>query len=230
MEKKIYAIGLGPGDHELITLKAKRLLDEANAIFLSGCQAFNGFEGVKAFLEKIGCANKLIFIEMPTNSDNTARNDHITYFVDETIKFFNEGKKVVYVTMGDISIYSSYPDVYIELKKRGIILEGVNGIPSFLTPTALTGLAIAEWQEKAAIMPCPKDYKDIENMLKVCENVLIMKTNDKGEVLREFIKHNKPSKAVSVFYAYNENQTIYDLLKDFPSRDDFYMSVTLIKK
>ena len=42
MERVIYAVGLGPGDYEMITLKAKKVLEESDIIFISGGKVFNG--------------------------------------------------------------------------------------------------------------------------------------------------------------------------------------------
>ena len=44
MERVIYAVGLGPGDYEMITLKAKKVLEESDIIFLSGGKVFNGYD------------------------------------------------------------------------------------------------------------------------------------------------------------------------------------------
>lgn len=230
MDRKIYAVGLGPGDYEMMTLKAKRVLEEADVIFLNGGKVFNGFEEVKKLLDNIGCGDKLTFIEMPEKNYRDNREEHIKYFVGETVKVFETGKKTAYVTMGDLSVYSSFPDIYEELKAYDIELEAVAGIPSFLAPSALSGQAIAEFRERAVIMPSPADFRDMENILKDFRTVLIMKTSDNGKVIKEYLEHNNPSSAVAVFYAYTEKQKIYDLKKEFPPSDiDFYMSVTMIK-
>ena len=61
MERVIYAVGLGPGDYEMITLKAKKVLEESDIIFLSGCKVFNGYDEVKKLLDNINCGSKLKF-------------------------------------------------------------------------------------------------------------------------------------------------------------------------
>lgn len=228
--EKVYAVGLGPGDHEMMTLKAKRILEEADTIFVNGGKVFNGFEGIKNILDKIGCGDKLSFIEMPQTDYKNSRESHIAYFAGEILKHLNKSKKIACVTMGDPSVYSSYPDVYEALKKHGVELKAVSGIPSFLAPSALTGNAIAEFNERAALIPGPENYKDIEKILESFKTVLIMKITDNGKTIKEYIDNNSPSLAVAVFNAYNENQKIYDLKKNFPEGENFYMCVVMIKK
>ncbi len=229
MSKKIYACGLGPGDYEMMSLKAKRVLEESDVIFLSGGKVFNGHEGVKALLDNIGCGDKLKFYEYPDNQ--SMRHKHIEEFVAETIKYYNQGMQVSYVTMGDLTIYSSFPDIYNELKKHNIELEAVTGISSFFAPASKTGQNIVDFQDKAAIIPNPKDYMEIKNLLETFTTIIIMKVGDNGNAIKEFVEKCSPSYAVTVFNAYMENEKIYDLLKEHPyGKEDFYMSVTMIKR
>ena len=209
MERVIYAVGLGPGDYEMITLKAKKVLEESDIIFLSGGKVFNGYDEVKKLLA------------------------HIKHFAVETVKYLEKGMKVSYVTMGDMTIYSSFPDIYKELAKHNVVLKAVTGISSFFAPASLTGNSIVDWKDKAAIIPNPEDYKEIENILESFAAVIIMKISDNGKVLKEYLDKciNKPSTAYAVFNAYTEKQKIYDLMKEFPyNTEEFFMSVVMIKK
>ncbi len=141
--------------------------------------------------------------------------------------------KVSYVTMGDMTIYSSFPDIYKELAKHNVVLKAVTGISSFFAPASLTGNSIVDWKDKAAIIPNPEDYKEIENILESFAAVIIMKISDNGKVLKEYLDKciNKPSTAYAVFNAYTEKQKIYDLMKEFPyNTEEFFMSVVMIKK
>ena len=84
MERVIYAVGLGPGDYEMITLKAKKVLEEIDIIFLSGGKVFNGYDEVKKLLDNINCGSKLKFYEYPENKND--RQAHIKHFAVETVK------------------------------------------------------------------------------------------------------------------------------------------------
>ena len=185
MERVIYAVGLGPGDYEMITLKAKKVLEESDIIFLSGGKVFNGYDEVKKLLDNINCGSKLKFYEYPENKND--RQAHIKHFAVETVKYLEKGMKVSYVTMGDMTIYSSFPDIYKELAKHNVVLKAVTGISSFFAPASLTGNSIVDWKDKAAIIPNPEDYKEIENILESFAAVIIMKISDNGKVLKEYL-------------------------------------------
>ena len=166
-------------------------------------------------------------------SSGGATFDDIKLFAEETVKYLEKGMKVSYVTMGDMTVYSSFPDIYKELAKHNVVLKAVTGISSFFAPASLTGNSIVDWKDKAAIIPCPEDYKEIENLLDTFATVIIMKISDNGKVLKTYLDkcEKKPSTAYAVFYAYTERQKIYDLTKEFPDNsEEFFMSVVMIKK
>lgn len=229
MKREIFAVGLGPGDYEMMTLKAKRILEESDIIFLSGGKVFNGYDEVKKLLDNINCGGKLKYYKYP--DDKNDRHAHIRDFAVETVKYLEKGMKVSYVTMGDMTVYSSYPDIYKELAKHNVTLTAISGISSCFAPASLTGNAIVDWQGMAAIIPSPKDCSKIDELLRSFNTVVIMKITDNGAVLKEYMQNYRPSTAVAVFYAYTEKQKIYDLTKEFPdSSEEFFMSVVMIKK
>lgn len=232
MEKEIFAIGLGPGDYEMVTLKGKRILDESDVIYLSGGASFNGYDEVKELLDKLGCGHKLVFFEYPFNKNAGHRHDHIKTFADSMISELEKGKKVSYVTMGDMTVYSSFPDVYNQLKKSGVTLTAVTGIPSMLAPASLTGQAIVDWKEKAVVMPCPDKFEDINEVFKYADTAIIMKINDNGKVIKEYMDNNNPKSAYAVFNAYTDKQAVFNLKENFPDSNtyEFFMSVVMIKK
>lgn len=228
MERKVYAVGLGPGDYEMMTLKAKRVLEESDVILLSGSKYFNSYDEVKKLLDNINCGNKIKYFEYPMQDDE--RQKHLNNVINELIDNVNNNKKISYVTMGDVTIFTSFPDIYGELSKQNIILEAVTGISSFFAPASLTGNSIIDWKDRAAIIPSPDDYNEIATLLETFQTVIIMKITDNGKVLREYLAHYKPTSAYTVFNAYTEKQAVYDLTKEFPNHLDFYMSVVMIKK
>lgn len=122
--EKIYFVGAGPGDKELITLKAYKLLSKADIVIYAGSLVNPElleyckddciiYDSAKMNLEEI--------IEV---MENGAKND----------------KLVVRLQTGDISIYGSIREQGEELKKLGIEYESIAGVSSFLGAAASMGI------------------------------------------------------------------------------------------
>ena len=116
----IYFIGAGPGDPELITVKGKRLIDEADIIIYAG-----------------SLVNPQVLSEAKPEAEiyNSA-----TMNLEEVLEVMkcgvDAGKKVVRVHTGDPSIYGAHREQMVELDKLGIPYEIVPGVSSFLAAAA----------------------------------------------------------------------------------------------
>ena len=114
-------VGAGPGDPELLTLKGKRLIDEADVIIYAGSlvnpEVLSGHkEGAKIY--------------------NSALMD-LDEVIDVMEKAEKEGKKCVRVHTGDPAIYGAHREQMDRLDKLGITYEVVPGVSSFLGTAAV---------------------------------------------------------------------------------------------
>ena len=116
----IYFIGAGPGDPELITVKGKRLIDEADIIIYAGSLVNpQVLSGAKPEAEIYNSATM-----------------HLQEVLDVMKRGVEAGKKVVRVHTGDPSIYGAHREQMVELDKLGIPYEIVPGVSSFLAAAA----------------------------------------------------------------------------------------------
>lgn len=115
---KVFFAGFGPGDPELLTLKAYRLLKDADLIIYPGSlideEFLSEFEA-----EKI-----------------TSHGKSLEEIVDLIEKAVKDGRKVVRLQSGDPSIYGAINEQIHELRKRGIEVEVVPGVSSIFASAA----------------------------------------------------------------------------------------------
>jgi precorrin-4/cobalt-precorrin-4 C11-methyltransferase len=117
----VYFIGAGPGDPELITLKGRRLLDQADVIIYAGSLVNPDLlNGVKAEIH---------------NSASMTLDDTIMV-IERAIK---AGKMVVRLHTGDTAFYSAISEQIERLRKAGIEYEVVPGVSSAMAGAALLG-------------------------------------------------------------------------------------------
>lgn len=118
---KVYFVGAGPGDPELITVKGRRLLDEADVVVYAGSLVNPAlFEGLKAELH-----------------DSAGMDlDEITGVMKKAV---DGGKAVVRLHSGDVSFYSAITEQIRCLKKLGVEAEVVPGVSSLAAGAAALG-------------------------------------------------------------------------------------------
>lgn len=125
----VYLVGAGPGDPELITMKATRLLREADVIvydYLAEEQLLRDSSAEKIYVGKQG-------------SNHTLTQDEINALI---VKKAQEGKNVVRLKGGDTFIFGRGGEEAQELVQAGIPFEVVPGISSFYAAPAYAGIPI----------------------------------------------------------------------------------------
>ncbi|MCH1771691.1 MULTISPECIES: SAM-dependent methyltransferase [Metallosphaera] len=135
----LYGVGVGPGDPELLTLKALRLIREADLVVIpTSSRRFT----LNAVLPHVQGKDVLQF-PLPVRKDRSAYQSLL-----DQIKSYNN---VVYVTLGDPAFYSSL----YRLGQFTEISDVVPGITSFSWCSALHRVPIALGKEKVLISPEP---------------------------------------------------------------------------
>ena len=118
---KVYFVGAGPGDPELITIKGQKLLKKAQVVIYAGSLINPAMlEGLSAGLY-----------------DSSGMK--LEEIIEVMKKAVSEGKTVVRLHSGDISFYSAITEQIEKLKEEGIPYEVVPGVSSLSAGTALLG-------------------------------------------------------------------------------------------
>ena len=107
MKGILYGVGVGPGDPELLTAKAIRLLRECDAV-----AAPKSADGRQTALDiaspYIGQDKTILLFDMPMTHDRQARNASHNAAADALCALLDAGKTVVFLTLGDPTVYSTY--------------------------------------------------------------------------------------------------------------------------
>lgn len=123
--KKLYGIGVGPGDRELITLKAVNVLKECDYVFIPKSRG----ESLAGSIAREYTKNKeIIELDFPMGEDNSERYKNAAIKIEETLK---DGQMAGFLTLGDPMTYSTYIYLMMELGKIGVEVETIPGITSF---------------------------------------------------------------------------------------------------
>ena len=148
---KLYGVGVGPGDPELLTAKAIRILGECDVIAVPQSE-----NGGRTALEIASCYIKdkpVRAFDMPMTHDRAARNASHDAAADAICALLDEGKNVAFLTLGDPTVYSTGWYVHKRVVSRGYDAELIPGVPSFCAAAARLGRALCEDGEMLHIIP-----------------------------------------------------------------------------
>lgn len=151
-ERKLSILGVGPGDPELLTVKATRLIREADFVFAPVNRGKHRSYDIAADYVR---EEQLVFLEVPMLEMSDERYEREAQVINERLK---DGKTGVYLCLGDAAIYSSAFKLLPYLE-NDISCQWVAGIPSFLQgfnqcilPLTQKGerfLLLDEWNEES---------------------------------------------------------------------------------
>ena len=184
MRGTVYGVGVGPGDPELMTLKACRLIRENDVIAVPGKEAKEAVAYRIAVQAVPELADKeLLPIYMPMVRDRQQIGEEHRRGAELIRKYLDQGRNVVFLTLGDSTIYSTFSYLQHILEAEGYPVELVSGIPSFCAAPARLNLPLAEWDEPLHIIPAVHRREDLLNQRGTC-------------VLMKAASHMKETKAL----------------------------------
>lgn len=183
----LYGVGVGPGDKELLTLKAVRIIREADIIAVPKTG-----EGKRVALDIAADAvgdKPLLELEMPMTRDLSTLNAYHDSAADAIAAELNQGKSVAFLTLGDVSLYSTFGYVQTRIVARGHKVELIPGVPAFCAVAAALGEPLAEGSEPVRILPAACENADtLFDSVEEGENIVIMKVGRYFERVKQALR------------------------------------------
>lgn len=191
MNGKLYGIGVGPGDPELMTLKAVRLIEECSVIMAPGEEIEESIAYQIAALAVPGLEKKeRLGVRMPMTRDRKLLQEAHERAVETVIDVLKQGKDVAFLNLGDVTVYASFLYIHRGVQKQGFQSELVNGVPSFCAAAARLGIGLAEGAEQLHVLSQPGQ---IEEGLNLPGTKVIMKMGKNLEQVKSWLEESSHS-------------------------------------
>ena len=154
MRGTIYGVGVGPGDPELMTLKAVRLIRENRYIALPAEAPRESLAYRIAVQAAPELADKeLVPVHMPMVRDKAKLREAHEKGARQLMDLADRGENVVFLTLGDPTVYCTFSYLQHILEAEGYPVELVSGVTSFCAAAARLNLPLAEWDEPIHVLP-----------------------------------------------------------------------------
>lgn len=194
---KLIGIGVGPGDTELLTLKAANILKTVPVVFSPKSAKEKesiALSIVRPILKERKDYKRLMIVEpiFPMIEDKKELEKIWDSASEMIAQYLNSGRDVAFITLGDTSIFSTYSYVQKRLIDSYEI-ETVPGITSFTACAAAKNEALVEQNDILTVVPKIDDR--LEEVLEYSDSIVLMKASRNTSKLESAIEaKNRPKK------------------------------------
>lgn len=133
MPGKVYLIGAGPGDPELLTVKARKLIDQSDIVLYDSLVGTALIESISSHIELIHCGKDVYPADIRQDKINELMVEHV-----------QDGKTVARLKGGDASLFGRLNDETQALEQHGIDYEVIPGISAGVAAAAALGIPLTD--------------------------------------------------------------------------------------
>lgn len=215
----LYGIGVGPGDPELMTIRAVKRIRECAVIAIPNqnkeqCTAWQIARKAVPEIEDKEC----LCLPMPMTKDKSVLSESHRMAAEAVMCHLDRGEDVGFITLGDVSIYSTFGYLLERLNKDGYISRLECGIPSFCAAAARLGTPLVSGAEELHVIPATYQVKEA---LKLPGVKVLMKAGKQMKSVKEELR-SCGAKAVMVENCGMDGERIYGSLEEIPDEPGYY--------
>ncbi|MCW7764505.1 cobalt-factor II C(20)-methyltransferase [Photorhabdus luminescens] len=174
MNGKLYAIGVGPGASDLVTIRAARILARLDVLYAPSGRKGGDSLALSIVREYLLPHTEIRTCHFPMNSNGEEKQavwDEVAQQLQDEVA---KGLQVGFITLGDAMLFSTWVFLLARIGRQEW-LEIVPGITSFAAIAARTVLPLAMEQQSMAIMSCTAPEAELEQALQTHDCVVLMK-------------------------------------------------------
>lgn len=233
-ESVFTGIGVGPGDPELLTLKAVRLIKEADVVaYLTNDKGESQAKVIAsqclAESAVVGEGQQMLPVQMPMKNQRDAANHAYDKAASQISEYIAAGKNVVFLCEGDPLFFGSFSYLLDRLSGIGICCDVVPGITSFSSATARLVEPLSMLTESVAILNGRHSEEKLIRALREHDSLIIMKAGPYREkILSALNKADRLPGARYLEYIGRDNELVeYDVTR-LPSGKGPYFSLFIV--
>jgi len=231
---RLYGVGVGPGDPELLTLRAYHLLLRVPVIFvpLKDKQSKSYARSIVANLIKKS-KGKVVGLVLPMLRDKEQLADYWHKAVESIWQYLKNGEDCAFVNVGDPLLYGTFVHILETLQKSHpeVGVEVIPGISSINAAAARAMIPLASNDERIAIISGNREDKVIRETLENFDTVVFMKMNTVFDKLFTILEElNLVEKCVYVRRCTTQDEEIIWDISQLKGEKVDYFSLLIVRK
>ncbi|MEB2282063.1 precorrin-2 C(20)-methyltransferase [Lysinibacillus xylanilyticus] len=229
----LYGLGVGPGDPELITVKAFRVIQESPVIAYP-----KKLKGSKSYAHRIVDVyinpeeKDMLGLVFPMTKDEAVLEREWTKSVELVYEKLKEGKDVAFVTEGDPLLYSTFIHMMKLMQDMhpDVEIRTVPGISSFNGSASRLGIALADGDDRVAIVPAHDDYDAMREAIESHDAVVFIKVAKVIDLMLEVLRDLDLLDNASVVTKVTSDEEIIWDVRELDGVDLEYLTLMVVRK
>lgn len=230
----IHAVGVGPGDPELLTRKAEQVLRRADVILApvsNPTEASVALDTIREFIDEE--RQQVIVHQFPMTSDRARLIPAWNEAAGLIAGHAEAGREVAFITIGDPLFYSTFIYLLRILREKWphLPVEIVPGISSINAAAARAALPLVEAEEKMAVVPATAGIEQIAAAMANFETVVLLKVKPLYADILELLRQTgREGSTVFVERVGSPRQKIMTDFAEISAHSPDYLSLLIVKQ
>lgn len=228
---KFYGIGIGPGDSELVTVKASSLLGNLDIIYTPEAKKRSKSLALSIAEPYLNEQLEIKQRHFPMIASLDEKKKQWESIASEIVEDVRAGKNVGFITLGDPMVYSTY-SYLLNILKEDIETQTIPGITSFTSMASELGQPLTMDEESFAVVPATADINKMEAALQLHDTVVLMKVANHLDVVLPLLeKYQLLEKTFLVSHSSSEKQMVMRGVESLTQDSQLsYFTTMIVKK
>jgi precorrin-2/cobalt-factor-2 C20-methyltransferase len=230
----LYGVGVGPGDPELITVKAFRLMKECPVIAYPKKRMGGKSYALEIVELYVNTSEKVMLgLVFPMTKDKAALDREWNKTVSLCFEQLKEGRDVVFVTEGDPNLYSTFIHMARLMQELHpeVPIRSVPGISSFLGAAVRLGIHLADGDDQVAIIPATEDREAMKKSIVEHDAVIFIKVAKVMDMMIDILEElDLIDRASVVTKVTSPHELVWRNVRELKGQDLEYLTLMAVRK
>lgn len=228
----LYGIGVGPGDPDLVTLKALKVLARKPHIF-AATSSKNTYSLAEDIVRAHVEGGKVEHLPFPMTRNPELLKQAWEENARRVLEVLQRGRDAAFVTLGDPLTYSTFGYLLKTLKRLepGVRVVIIPGITSYHAAAALTQTPLTEGEETLTVASGARGAAKLRQVLDHTDNLVLLKTyRHFDDILLALEEQGLAGQAVCISRCGLAGETVIRDLRTLKGKELPYLSMVIVKK
>lgn len=222
----VYGVSVGPGDPELMTVKAIKTLERCRVLAVPVTHKGNSL-ALEIVSELVGISEKeLLTLPFPMTTDPATLRKNYALQAERIAQILADGEDVAFICLGDVSIYSTFAYIGDILREKGYPVRMIPGVTSFCASACALGVSLTAINQPLHIVPAGS--KELSDVLRLPGAKVLMKSARQFSDVRSAVISSGQCAYATVDCGL-ESEKLYRNLADMPE-DPGYFTTIIVKE